>query len=229
MRPSPMDSLRRRCWRLRLPRRRRCSRCFWCGAPRRCRSRVAAPKTWTRVAVAVGRTYKELTGVPENLTQVIFIEVKHGNYFVGSVPPDTDQISVEGHLRTGRSLGTAQQLVEAFPDDSAPRYLLRDRDGIYGGEFRRRVKGMLIAEVLTAPRSPWQNPFVERVIGTIRRELLDHVIVLNEGHLRRRLHSYLRYYHGSRAHPPLEEDAPEPRALALPEHRPIAAPTPAPR
>src|SRR5260370_33785341 len=102
MRPSPMDSLRRRWWRLRLPRRRRCSRCFWCGAPRRCRSRVAAPKTWTRVAVAVGRTYKELTGVPENLTQVIFVEVKHGNDFVGSVPPDTDQISVEGHLRTGR-------------------------------------------------------------------------------------------------------------------------------
>src|SRR5467141_1554265 len=95
---------------------------------------------------------------------------------------------------------TAQQLVEAFPDDSAPRYLLRDRDGIYGGEFRRRVNGMGIAEVLTAPRSPWQNPLVERVIGTIRRELLDHVIVLNEGHLRRRLHSYIRYYHGSRTH-----------------------------
>jgi len=76
---------------------------------------------------------------------------------------------------------------------------------------------MLIAEVLTAPRSPWQNPFVERVIGTIRRELLDHVIILNEGHLRRRLHSYLRYYHGSRAHLALEKDAPEPRAVELPE------------
>ncbi len=85
---------------------------------------------------------------------------------------------------------TAQQIVEAFPDDSAPRYLLRDRDGIYGGEFRRRVEGI----GLTAPRSPWQNPFAERVIGTIRRELLDHVIVLNEGHLRRRLRAYLRYY-----------------------------------
>src|SRR5256885_10551952 len=111
---------------------------------------------------------------------------------------------------------TAQQVVEAFPDDSAPRYLLRDRDGIYGGEFRRRVKGMLIAEVLTAPRSPWQNPFVERVIGTIRRELFDHVIVLNEGHLRRRLHSFLRYYHGSRTHLALEKDAPEPRAVEPP-------------
>ncbi len=73
---------------------------------------------------------------------------------------------------------TAQQIVEAFPEDSAPRYLLRDRDNIYGCEFRRRVKSMGIAEVLTAPRSPWQNPFAERVIGTFRRELLDHVIVM---------------------------------------------------
>jgi transposase InsO family protein len=112
---------------------------------------------------------------------------------------------------------TAQQIVEAFPDDSAPRYLLRDRDSIYGGGFRRRVEGMCIAEVLSAPRSPWQNPFAERVIGTIRRELLDHVIVLNEGHLRRRLQRYLRYYHGSRTHLALEKDAPEPRAVEPPK------------
>src|SRR5713226_235750 len=118
---------------------------------------------------------------------------------------------------------TAQQLIEAFPDDSAPRYLLRDRDSIYGGEFRRRLQGMLIAEVLTAPRSPWQNPFVERVIGTIRRALLDHVIVLNEGHLCRRLQSYLRYYHGSRTHLALEKDAPEPRAVEAPEHGRVVA------
>jgi hypothetical protein len=118
---------------------------------------------------------------------------------------------------------TAQQIVEAFPDDSAPRYLLRDRDGIYGGEFRQRVKGMGLAEVLTARRSPWQNPFAERVIGTFRRELLDHVIVLNEGHLRRRLRSYLRYYHGSRTHLALEKDAPEPRAVELPAHGRIVA------
>jgi transposase InsO family protein len=118
---------------------------------------------------------------------------------------------------------TAQQIVEAFPDDSAPRYLLRDRDCIYGCEFRKRVKSMGIAEVLTAPRSPWQNPFAERVIGTIRRELLDHVIVLNEQHLRRRLRSYLRYYHGSRTHLALEKDAPEPRAVEPPEQGRIVA------
>jgi putative transposase len=109
---------------------------------------------------------------------------------------------------------TAQQIVEAFPDDSARRYLVRDRDSIYGGEFRRRVEGIGLVEVLTAPRSPWQNPFAERMIGTIRRELLDHVIILNEEHLRRRLRSYLRYYHGSRTHLALGKDAPDSRDRA---------------
>src|SRR5437870_526156 len=118
---------------------------------------------------------------------------------------------------------TAQQIVEAFPDDSAPRYLLRDRDGAYGELFRQRVRGIGFVEVLTAPRSPWQNPFAERVIGTIRRELLDHVIVLSEGHLRRRLRSYLRYYHDSRTHLALEKDAPEPRAVEPPEHGRVVA------
>src|SRR5260370_561562 len=118
---------------------------------------------------------------------------------------------------------TGQQIVEAFPNDSAPRYLLRDRNSIYGGEFRRRVKSMGSAEVLTAPRSPWQNPFAERVIGTIRRELLDQVIVLNEAHLRRCLRAYLRYYHGSRTHLALEKDAPEPRAVEPPAHGRVVA------
>ena len=78
---------------------------------------------------------------------------------------------------------TAQQLREAFPFDQIPRYLLRDRDGIFGSEFRRDVKAMGIKEVLSTPRSPWERAFVERVIGTIRRECLDHVIVFNEASL----------------------------------------------
>ena len=78
---------------------------------------------------------------------------------------------------------TGQQIIEAFPWDTAPRYLPRDRDGIYGTQFQRRVESMGIEEVLTAPRSPWQNAFVERVIGRIRRDCLDHAIVLNERHL----------------------------------------------
>src|SRR5438034_9621424 len=82
---------------------------------------------------------------------------------------------------------TAQQIVDAFPDDSAPSYLLRDRDKIYGHSCRQRVRGMGIDEILTAPHSPWQNPFAERLIGSIRRECLDHVLVLGERHLRRTL------------------------------------------
>src|SRR5213592_2059879 len=89
---------------------------------------------------------------------------------------------------------TAQQIVEAFPDDSAPSYLLRDRDQVYGEQFRHRVKGMRIEEVLTAPHSPWQNPFAERLIGSIRRECLNHVLVLGESHLRRILARYFSYY-----------------------------------
>jgi putative transposase len=118
---------------------------------------------------------------------------------------------------------TAQQMVDAFPNETAPRYLVRDRDSIYGDDFRRRVRGLGIDEVLTAPRSPWQNPFAERVIGTIRRELLDHVIVLNEAHLRRRLTSYLRYYHASRTHLALCKDAPDGRAVEPIFNGPIRA------
>src|SRR6516162_3032131 len=80
---------------------------------------------------------------------------------------------------------TAQQLVDAFPDDSAPAYLLRDRDQVYAQPFRHRVKGLGTEEVLTAPHSPWQNPFAERFIGSIRRECLNHVLVLGEQHLHR--------------------------------------------
>jgi putative transposase len=95
---------------------------------------------------------------------------------------------------------TAQQIVDAFPDDSAPSYLLRDRDQVYGEQFRPRVKGMRIDEVLTAPQSPWQNPFAERFIGSVRRECLDHVLGLGERHLRRILTGYFRYYHQARTH-----------------------------
>jgi len=108
---------------------------------------------------------------------------------------------------------TAQQLVEAFPFDTAPRYLLRDRDAIYGKKIHRRIKNLGIEEVVSAPRSPWQNPYVERVIGSIRRECLDHVIVLNERHLRRLLSEYFSYYHTCRTHLPLHKDSPETRPI----------------
>jgi putative transposase len=111
---------------------------------------------------------------------------------------------------------TAQQIVEAFPEDLAPRYVMRDRDAIYGDYFRRRIKNMGIEEVIIAPRSPWQSPYVERLIGSIRRECLDHVIVLNERHLRRILKGYFNYYHTWRTHLSLHMDCPEPRAVQPP-------------
>jgi putative transposase len=114
-------------------------------------------------------------------------------------------------------VGTAQQVVEAFPWDTAPRYLLRDRDGIYGEQFQQRIKNRGIEEVKIAPRSPWQNPYCERLIGNIRRECLNDIIVLNERHLRRVLQSYIDYYHHWRIHQSLEMDAPEQRAVQPPE------------
>jgi hypothetical protein len=112
---------------------------------------------------------------------------------------------------------TAQQVVEACPWEESPRYLLRDRDSIYGPSFRQRVHSMGIEEVLIAPRSPWQNPYVERLIGSIRRDLLNHVIVLNEAHLRRLLTVYSMYYLRFRTHLSLDMDCPEPRPVAPPE------------
>jgi transposase InsO family protein len=122
---------------------------------------------------------------------------------------------------TSRWLG--QQIVNAFPWDSAPPYLLRDRDGGYGEEFRRRLRGLGLKEVLTAPRSPWQNAFVERVIGSVRRECLDHVVVISEGQLRRLLREYVDYYHESRTHLSLGKDCPEPRAVDPPENGTVVA------
>jgi transposase InsO family protein len=106
---------------------------------------------------------------------------------------------------------TAQQIIEAFPFETAPRYLLRDRDSIYGSDFQHRVARMGIEQVCTAPRSPWQNPYVERLIGSVRRECLNHLIIWDESHLRRIVRNYLAYYHGSRTHLSLNKDAPEGR------------------
>jgi transposase InsO family protein len=112
---------------------------------------------------------------------------------------------------------TAQHIIEAFPWDTAPQYLLRDRDAIYSVVFQQRIKNMGIKEVKIAPRSPWQNPYCERLIGSIRRDVLDHVIILNERHLKRVLTAYIAYYHRFRTHLSLEMDCPHPRAVEPPE------------
>lgn len=111
----------------------------------------------------------------------------------------------------------ANHLLEAFPFDDAPRFLFRDRDSIFGSSFRQRVWSMGVAEAISEPQSPWQNPFAERVIGTIRRELLDHVIVLNERHAVRLLREYVEYYNKARPHLSLEKDSPQGRQVMGPE------------
>jgi hypothetical protein len=118
---------------------------------------------------------------------------------------------------------TAQQVIEAFRFDESPRFLIRDRDAIYGDVFRERVRNMGIDEVIITYRSPWQSSYVERVIGSIRRECLNLVIVLNERHLRRILTSYFAYYHESRAHLWSERNAPVPRRVEHPSEGKVIA------
>jgi len=107
----------------------------------------------------------------------------------------------------------ARQLTEAFPWDQAPRHLIRDRDGVYGKAFLKRLNAMGMRDHPIAPRSPWQNPHAERLIGSIRREILDHVAVLGAAHLRRILSAYAAYYNHARTHWSLHKDSPF--------HRPI--------
>ena len=123
------------------------------------------------------------------------------------------------------SMWTCQQLREVFPWHVTSRFLLHDRDAIVDVAFRSTVAALGLAEVCTAQRSPGQNPFVERLIGSIRRECLDHVIVLNERHLRRVLGDYVAYYHRSRTHLALDKDTPESRPVdATAGHRIVAVP-----
>ena len=106
----------------------------------------------------------------------------------------------------------ANQLTEACGWEQFPRYLIRDRDGGYGEIFLRRVRSIGIRDRPTAPRSPWQNAYAERLIGSIRRECIDHVVVFGERHLRHVLLSYMNYYNGTRTHLSLHKDAPISRA-----------------
>jgi transposase InsO family protein len=102
----------------------------------------------------------------------------------------------------------AQQIAEAFPWDTAPCYLIRDRDGVYGELYKRRVRSLGIHDRPITPRCPWQNAYVERLIGSIRRECLDHLVICNEAHLRCVLKAYARYYNAARTHLALDKDTP---------------------
>jgi transposase InsO family protein len=107
----------------------------------------------------------------------------------------------------------AQQIVEAFPWETAPTYLVRDNDGAYGPIFRRRVRAMGIRDRPISPSSPWQNPYAERLIGTLRRDCLDHVLIFGARHLRQVLTAYSCYYDQTRTHLSLDKDVPLGRAI----------------
>ena len=121
------------------------------------------------------------------------------------------------------SMWISQQLFEAFPFEEAPRFLIRDGDGKYGKAVLRRITNMGIEDTPTSPASLWQNPYVERFIGSIRRECLNHVIVLSEQHLKRIVQDYLDYYHDCRTHLSLDRNAPNPRPIAPPGNGEILA------
>lgn len=142
--------------------------------------------------------------VPTAAFRVLFVPVvlAHGRQRVA-------HFKVTEHPTPG---WTGEKMIQAFPDGSEPWYLLRDRDRIYGEEFRERIRAVNIEEVITASRSPSQNPFCERLIGSVRRDCLNHVIILRESH-RRILARGFDYYHKYRTHLSLEKDAPEPRAI----------------
>jgi transposase InsO family protein len=118
---------------------------------------------------------------------------------------------------------TAQQIVEAIGSETEIVRLIRDRDGIYGAAFNTRVNNLHIRQLETAPRSPWQNGYAERFVGTLRREILDHVIVLGERHLLRLLQLHAAYYNEDRPHMALDRDALVPRAVEPPSAGRIVA------
>jgi len=118
-----------------------------------------------------------------------------------------------GVIRHPTSEWIARQLTEALGWEQPPTYLIRDRDCVYGDIFKRRLRAMGIRDKPTVPRSPWQNGHCERLIGSIRRECLDHVVIIGEQHLRRILQSYARYYNEVRTHRSLDKDAPISRVV----------------
>ena len=147
--------------------------------------------------------------VPTATFRVLYVLVILGH--------DRRQILHVNVTRNPTAVWTARQLTEVCGWNNEPRYLLRDRDGVYGLEFSRQAKVLGFEEVVTAPRSPWQNAYVERVIGSIRRDCLDHVVVISDRQLRRILKEYLSYYNQVRTHLSLHKDAPVPRSAKPPD------------
>jgi hypothetical protein len=191
--------------------------------------RPAWPSTWpgeeTRHPKAGGRSFAIMpTASPRwicSLYPTISFRLLYGLLIVGHGRRQILWFGVTAHPTAE---WIANQITEACGWEQAPRYLIRDRDGAYGEVFIRRLRSMGIRDRPTSPRSPWQNGYAERLIGSIRRECLDHVIVFSERHLRHLQLCYMKYYNGARTHLSLEKDAPVSRAVHRAGHilcRPI--------
>jgi putative transposase len=190
--------------------------------------RAALPNTWCAARTPPSQTWRTfLENHAQQLVSIDFFTVPtirfQALYVFLVLAHDRRRILHFNVTAQPTAEWTGQQLREAFPFDQLPRYLLRDRDAIFGMEFREQVRDMGICEVLSTPRSPWHRAYVERVIGSIRRECLDHVIVFHESSLRRTLRSCFDYYHRSRTHLSLGKDSPEPRAIQPPEMGSVVA------
>ena len=154
---------------------------------------------------------KHIVGIDFLVTRTIFFRSIHVFIAISHDGRKIRHFAVTGNPHSQWAI---QQLRETFAFDETTKYVIRDNDGIYSNEFKQTIKRFGLKDTPTAPRSPWQNPFAERVIGTLRRECLDHMIILNEKHLYNILHEYIfEYYNVSRTHMSLEKDSPE--------HRPI--------
>ena len=140
-----------------------------------------------------------------------------GDSVGGETQPHGDKINMGAYGGTAQaSKSPGDYITEAFPYEETPKYMIRDRDAIYGEFFQQRIKNIGIKEVVIAPSSPWQNPYCERLIGSIRRECLDHMIILKENHLRCILDSYFDYYHNARTRLSLDRNSPVPRDIEPP-------------
>src|SRR5271156_560813 len=199
-------------------------RAYWCW---RSRNRVGRPKVSAELRTLIGEMSRAnaLWGAPRIHGELLKLGFEAIDLFV--LPTIAFQILyclviVRHGRRVWVSFGVtanptaewiSRQVTEAFPCDHAPRYLIRDRDTSYGPAFLQRIRAMGIRDHPIAPRSPWQNAYVERLIGSIRRECLDHMIVFGEAHLLRILRGYAAYYNVSRTHRSLDKDAPFHRAI----------------
>src|SRR5438552_529019 len=165
---------------------------------------------------------------PDLLGRAVETVEELAEFFAGGAARDRGAVASPGFqavlgMEESTPMGRARRLPEACGQDESPRHLIRDRDQVYGERFSRQARLLDIREAVIAPRSPWQNAYAERVIGSLRRECLDHVVVVGERHLLGILSKYVDYYNRTRTHLSLAKDAPESRSVQPPSQGRVVA------